>query len=155
MNLVVLMGRLTRDPETRFGASNVAVDRRFKREGQPTADFFDVVAFGKTGEFVEKYLHKASKIVLSGEIQNNNYTDRNGNKVYGMQIVASNIEFAESKAVAQANGTYQAPQSQSQQPIQQPVSSPVSSPSQDQLPTEDDFMLFPDDDGSDGIPFDI
>lgn len=109
MNKVILMGRLTRDPEVRYGgASNmaiarfsIAVDRRFKRDGEPTADFFNCTAFGKTGEFVEKYLHKGTKIVLDGEIRNDNYTNKNGEKVYGFQIVANNIEFAESKNASQ------------------------------------------------------
>lgn len=105
MNVVILMGRLTRDPEVRYGGANntavarfsIAVDRRFKREGQPDADFFECTAFGKLGEFVEKYLRKGTKIVLQGEIQNDNYTNKEGQKVYGMKIIASSIEFAESK----------------------------------------------------------
>ena len=111
MNKVILMGRLTRDAEIRYGAANntaiarfsIAVDRRYKREGQPTADFFDCRAFGKLAEFVEKYLRKGTKIVLEGEIQNNNYTNKDGQMVYGMQIIAGNIEFAESKASAAGN----------------------------------------------------
>jgi single-strand DNA-binding protein len=106
MNKIILMGRLTRDPEVRYGAANntaiarfsIAVDRRFKREGQPTADFFNCTAFGKTGEFVEKYLKKGTKVVLEGELQNNNYTNKDGQKVYGMQIVVNSLEFAESKS---------------------------------------------------------
>lgn len=115
MNKVILMGRLTRDPEMRYGgASNtaigrfsIAVDRRFKREGQPEADFFNCTAFGRTAEFVERYLKKGTKVVLEGEIQNDNYTNREGQMVYSVQIIVSNIEFAESKRVAQENGTYQ------------------------------------------------
>ncbi len=104
MNKVILMGRLTKDPEVRYGTSgsavanfSLAVDRRFKREGQPDADFFNCVAFGKTGEFVEKYLKKGTKIVLDGEIQNNNYTNKEGKTVYNVQIIANSVEFAESK----------------------------------------------------------
>ncbi|MCR5396278.1 MAG: single-stranded DNA-binding protein [Lachnospiraceae bacterium] len=118
MNKVILMGRLTRDPEMRYGASgngvasfSIAVDRRFKREGQPDADFFNCTAFGKQGEFVEKYLHKGTKIVLDGEIQNNNYTNKEGQTVYNVQIIANSIEFAESKAAAASNGSYTAPTS--------------------------------------------
>ena len=104
-----MMGRLTRDPEVRYGGANnnaiarfsIAVDRRFKREGEPDADFFNCVAFGRTGEFVEKYLKKGTKIVIDGEIRNNNYTNKDGQKVYGMDIVANTIEFAESKTSAQ------------------------------------------------------
>lgn len=103
MNKVILMGRLTRDPEVRYSNDmaiarfSIAVDRRFKREGQPEADFFNCTAFGKLGEFVEKYLHKGIKIALDGEIQNDNYTDKNGNKQYSVRIIANSIEFAESK----------------------------------------------------------
>lgn len=108
MNVCVMMGRFTRDPEVRYGASgnafarySIAVDRRFKREGQPDADFFDCVSFGKQAEFVEKYLHKGSKVVISGSIQNNNYQNREGQMVYRDQIVVDSIEFAESKAASQ------------------------------------------------------
>ncbi len=105
MNKVIMMGRLARDPEVRYGGQNnsaiarysIAVDRRFKREGQPTADFFNCVSFGKQAEFVEKYLRKGTKIVLEGELQNNNYTNKEGQTVYGMQILVSGLEFAESK----------------------------------------------------------
>ena len=100
MNKIILMGRLTRDPEVRYGgASNtaiakfsIAVDRRFKRDGEPTADFFNVTAFGKQGEFVEKYLHKGTKIVLDGEIRNDNYTNKEGQKVYGFSGKYGNKE---------------------------------------------------------------
>ena len=110
MNKVILMGRLTRDPEVRYGGANntavarfsIAVDRRFKREGDPDADFFNCVSFGKQGEFVEKYLRKGTKIVLDGEIRNNNYTNREGQMVYGMEIVTNNVEFAESKSASAA-----------------------------------------------------
>ncbi len=114
MNKVIMMGRLTRDPEVRYGGANnnaiarfsIAVDRRFKREGQPDADFFNCTAFGKLGEFVEKYLHKGTKIVLDGEVQNDNYTNKEGQKVYGTRIIANQIEFAESKnAQTQGGGT--------------------------------------------------
>lgn len=103
MNKVILMGRLTRDPEVRYSNDmaiarfSIAVDRRFKREGEQEADFFNCVAFRKTGEFVEKYLHKGTKVVLDGELHNNNYTDKNGNKQYSMEITVNTIEFAESK----------------------------------------------------------
>jgi single-strand DNA-binding protein len=108
MNKVIMMGRLTRDPEVRYGGANntavahfsLAVDRRYKRDGQPEADFFNCTAFAKTAEFVEKYLHKGTKVVLDGELQNNNYTDKNGNKQYAVQIVVNSLEFAESKASA-------------------------------------------------------
>jgi single-strand DNA-binding protein len=105
MNKVIMMGRLTRDPEVRYSNEgsavskfSLAVDRRYKREGQPDADFFNCVAFGKTAEFTEKYLKKGTKVVLEGELQNNNYTNKEGQKVYGMQIVVNSLEFAESKS---------------------------------------------------------
>ena len=105
MNKVIMMGRLTKDPEVRYGGSNntaiarytIAVDRRFKREGQPTADFFNCTTFGKPAEFVEKYLRKGTKVVIEGELQNDNYTGQDGKMVYGMRIIVSAIEFAESK----------------------------------------------------------
>ena len=106
MNKVIMMGRLTRDPETRYGQGangtavgrfSIAVDRRFKREGEPDADFFNCTVFGKQAEFVEKYLKKGTKVVLEGSVQNDNYTNKDGQKVYGTRIVVDNIEFAESK----------------------------------------------------------
>lgn len=109
MNKVILMGRLTRDPEIRYSQGDgsmaiarfsLAVDRRFKRDGEATADFFNCTAFGKQGEFVEKYLKQGSKILVTGRIENNNYTDKNGNKVYSVQIMIEELEFAESKAAS-------------------------------------------------------
>lgn len=113
MNKVILMGRLTRDPEVRYsqGASqtvvarfSVAVDRRFKREGEPDADFFNCTCFGKQAEFVERYLHKGTKIVLSGRVQNDNYTNKEGQMVYSVRIIVDEIEFAESKNASGGNG---------------------------------------------------
>ncbi len=112
MNKVILMGRLTRDPEVRYsqGASqtavarfSIAVDRRFKREGDPDADFFNCTAFSKTAEFVERYLHKGTKIVLSGRVQNDNYTNKDGQMVYSVRVMVDEIEFAESKNASGAN----------------------------------------------------
>ena len=107
MNIVILIGRLTKDPEIRYSQGapqtcisrfSIAVNRRFKREGDSDVDFFDCTAFGKTAEFMEKYLHKGTKILLQGRIENNNYVNRDGQKVYGIRIVAENIEFAEGKS---------------------------------------------------------
>lgn len=107
MNVVILIGRLTKDPEIRYSQGNlqtcisrfsIAVNRRFKREGDSDADFFECSAFGKTAEFMEKYVHKGTKILLQGRIENNNYVKRDGQKVYGIRIVAENIEFAEGKS---------------------------------------------------------
>lgn len=106
MNKVILMGRLTRDPEIRYsqganatavGSFSIAVDRRFKRDGEPEADFFNCTAFGKQAEFVEKYLKKGTKIVVVGRIQNDNYTNKEGQKVNATRIMIDEIEFAESK----------------------------------------------------------
>ena len=112
MNKVILMGRLTRDPEVRYSQSDsnmaiarfsLAVDRRFKKQGDTvTADFFNCTAFGKQGEFVEKYLKQGTKIVVIGRIQNDNYTNKEGQKVYSVQIMVEEIEFAESKAAGQS-----------------------------------------------------
>lgn len=101
------MGRLTKDPEVRYtqgdNASAVAryslaVDRRFKRDGEPTADFINCVAFGRSAEFAEKYLRQGSKIAIVGRIQTGSYTNRDGQKVYTTDIVVEEQEFAESKA---------------------------------------------------------
>ena len=106
MNKVVLMGRLTRDPDIRYSQQQMcaarftlAVDRRFKKDGdQQTADFISCVAFGKTGEFIEKYCHQGTKLVVEGRIQTGSYTNRDGNKVYTTDVVVEQAEFAESKS---------------------------------------------------------
>lgn len=102
MNKVVLMGRLTRDPEVRTGEMTIAryslaVDRRFKREGEPTADFINCVAFGKSGEFAEKYFRKGTKVAIVGRIQTGSYTNKDGQKVFTTDIIVEEQEFAESK----------------------------------------------------------
>ena len=113
MNKVIMMGRLTRDPEVRYsqGASqtaiarfSLAVDRKWKREGEPDADFFNCTVFGRQADFVEKYLRKGIKIIVAGRIQNDNYTNKEGQKVYAVQIIVDEIEFAESKNAAATNG---------------------------------------------------
>lgn len=113
MNKVILMGRLTRDPEVRYSSGanataianfSIAVDRRFKREGEPDADFFDCTAFGKQAEFVERYLKKGTKMVVVGRLQNDNYTNKEGQKVYRIRIMVDELEFAESKNAAGGNG---------------------------------------------------
>ena len=110
MNKVVLMGRLTREPDVRYiqgenpmaiARYTLAVDRRFRRDNdQQTADFISCVAFGRNGEFAEKYLHQGTKIVAEGRIQTGSYTNKEGNKVYTTEVVVENQEFAESKASA-------------------------------------------------------
>ena len=106
MNKVILMGRLTRDPEVRYtqgdnamaiGRYTLAVDRRFKRDGEAAADFISCVAFGRQAEFAEKYLRQGIRIVVTGRIQTGSYTNRDGNKVYTTDVVVEEQEFAESK----------------------------------------------------------
>ena len=106
MNKVILMGRLTRDPETRRSEGNnpltiarytLAVDRRFKREGEQQADFIGCTVFGKGAEFAEKYLRQGTKIVVTGRIQTGSYTNRDGQKAYTTDVIVEEQEFAESK----------------------------------------------------------
>lgn len=103
MNKVVLIGRLTKDVTTGNGVAKytLAVDRKYKKEGEPTADFINCVAFGKSAEFAEKYLHKGIKIAIVGRIQCGSYTNKDGQRVYTTDIVVEEQEFAESKAAAQ------------------------------------------------------
>ena len=105
MNSVQLTGRLTRDPEVRYtdgGLSiarfTLAVNRRFKQDGGPDADFIRCVAFGKTAEFIEKYFAQGRKMDLNGRIQTGSYTNQEGQKVYTTDIVVENVEFGESKS---------------------------------------------------------
>ena len=106
MNKVILMGRLTRDPEVRYSAGNnsmavarytLAVDRRFRRDGENNADFIGCVAFGKSAEFAEKYLRQGTKIIVTGRIQTGSYTNRDGQKVYTTDVIVDDQEFADSK----------------------------------------------------------
>ena len=112
MNKVILMGRLTRDTEVRYSAGEnslaiarytLAVDRRFKRDGEATADFISCVVFGKQAEFAEKYFRQGIRIVVSGRIQTGSYTNRDGVKVYTTEVVVEEQEFAESKAVSDSH----------------------------------------------------
>lgn len=112
MNKVVLMGRLTRDPEVRYTEGDnpttiarytLAVDRKFKRDGEPTADFIRCIVFGRAAEFTEKYLQKGIKVIISGRIQTGSYTNKEGVKVYTTDIVVEEQDFAESKAVSEQN----------------------------------------------------
>ena len=115
MNKVILMGRLTRDPEVRYSAGDnstavarytLAVDRRFsRREGEPTADFITCVAFGRSAEFAQKYFHQGIKIAVTGRIQTGSYTNREGVKVYTTEVIIEDQEFAESKAVSDSYQT--------------------------------------------------
>ena len=146
MNKVILMGRLTRDPEVRYSQGEsanavarytLAVDRRFKRDGDATADFINCVSFGRAAEFAEKYLRQGVKIAVTGRIQTGSYTNKDGNKVYTTEVVVENQEFAESKASASNNeGGFQ-PQAQS---------APTA-------PAGDGFMNIPDGVEDVGLPF--
>lgn len=107
MNKAILMGRLTRDPEVRYSAGEnalaiarytLAVDRRFRRDGEATADFINCVAFGRSAEFAEKYFRQGLKIAVTGRIQTGSYTNREGQKVYTTEVVVEDQEFAESKS---------------------------------------------------------
>ena len=112
MNKVILMGRLTRDPEVRYSAGEnalaiarytLAVDRRFRRDGEASADFISCVSFGRTAEFAEKYFRQGLKIAVTGRIQTGSYTNKDGQKVYTTDVVVEEQEFAESKATSDAN----------------------------------------------------
>lgn len=137
MNKVILMGRFTRNPEMRYtdgGTSiakfNLAVDRRYKQENGPTADFINCIAFGRTAEFIEKYLFKGSKCVVEGRIQTSSYKKEDGTIVYTTDVVVEQVEFAESKASSNNN-------------------SPASaSPN-----GNNDFMNIPDEISDDELPF--
>ena len=147
MNKVVLMGRLTRDPEVRYSQGEnalaiarytLAVDRRFKRDGEQTADFINCVVFGKSAEFTERYFRQGMRVVVCGRIQTGSYTNRDGVKVYTTEVVVEEQEFAESKATADSNNNYQP---------QQPVAS------QPTAPAGDGFMNIPDSVDDSGLPF--
>ena len=115
MNKVILMGRLTRDPEVRYSAGEnalaiarytLAVDRRFRRDGEATADFISCVSFGRTAEFAEKYFHQGMRVSISGRIQTGSYTNKDGQKVYTTDVVVEECEFAESKNAAGDNSGF-------------------------------------------------
>ena len=129
---------MTKDPEIRYsqGANatcvaryTLAVDRKFKQEGQPTADFINCIAFGKLGEFAEKYLHKGVKIAVTGRIQTGSYKNKDGNTVYTTDVVVEEQEFCESKSSNQPQGNDR-PQASS-----------------------DGFMSIPDNLEDEGLPF--
>ena len=105
MNKSIFTGNLTRDPEIRYSQGTnmavahfgIAVNRKFAKDGEVDTDFFNCTAFGKTAEFIEKYFHKGSRIFLAGRVQNDNYTNKNGEKVYSVQIIVEDVEFGEKK----------------------------------------------------------
>ena len=142
MNKVILMGRLTRDPEVRYSQGEnalaiarytLAVDRRFRRnnDGEQTADFIGCVAFGRSAEFAEKYFRQGLKVIVTGRIQTGSYTNKEGQKVYTTDVVVEDQEFAESKAASESSmGSYR-----------QASPSPSPAPSAD---IGDGFMNIPD-----------
>lgn len=111
MNKVILMGRLVRDVETRNAGEmaisryTLAVDRRFKKDGEESADFISCVAFGKSGEFAEKYFKKGTKVVVTGRLQTGSYTNKDGQKVYTTDVIIEDQEFAESKGSGDGQAT--------------------------------------------------
>ena len=141
MNKVILMGRLTRDPEVRYSQGEnplaiarftLAVDRRYKREGEACADFINCVAFGRQAEHTERFYRQGLKVVVTGRIQTGSYTNKDGVKVYTTEVVVEEQEFAESKAVSDANaGGFRAA------PTPAPAPAPVSD-------AGDGFMNIPD-----------
>ena len=150
MNKVILMGRLTRDPEVRYSAGEnalaiarytLAVDRRFRRDGEASADFINCVSFGRTAEFAEKYFRQGLKIAVTGRIQTGSYTNREGQKVYTTEVVVEDQEFAESKSASAGsdNGGYRPAMSQSRP---EPASAVASG-----------FMNIPDGVEDEGLPF--
>ena len=148
MNKVILMGRLTRDPEVRYSQGDnatavarftLAVDRRIKRDNEASVDYINCVSFGRSAEFAEKYFHKGTKIVITGRIQTGSYTNKDGQKVYTTDIVIEEQDFAESKAASQQNNSGNAQNASNNQQAQQPK--PQTSP--------DDFMSADDE----GLPF--
>ncbi len=137
MNKVILMGRLTRDPEVRYSQGEnasavarytLAVDRRFRRDGEATADFINCVAFGRAAEFAERYLRQGTKIAVTGRIQTGSYTNKDGVKVYTTDVIVEEQEFAESKNASSA-------------PSESFQASPAPSPSAN---IGDGFMNIPD-----------
>ena len=105
MNRVILIGRTTKDAEVRYAQGSntavakfsLAVDRKFKKDGEPTADFINCTAFGKTAEVIEKYVHKGTKIAVTGRIQTGSYTNKDGQRVYTTDVMLEELEFCESK----------------------------------------------------------
>ena len=147
MNKAILMGRLTRNPDIRYTQGEkpmciarytLAVDRRFKRDGEQEADFISCVAFGRQAEFAEKYLQKGTKIVISGRIQTGSYTNREGARIYTTDIVVEEQDFAESKATAAgSNPESRAAAAGSEAPKQKEETAA------NQPPLQDGFMTIP------------
>ena len=148
MNKVILMGRLTRDPEVRYSNGEnstaiakytLAVDRRLKRDGEPTADFIRCVTFGRNAEFAEKYLRQGTKIVICGRIQTGSYINQDGQTVYTTDVVVEEQDFAESKS----NGNNNQQSNQRNQNSQQTGNPPMGSPNQNSQQTGNPPMGMP------------
>ena len=146
MNKVILMGRLTRDPEVRYSQGDnataiarftLAVERRIKRDNEASADFINCISFGRSAEFAEKYFRKGTKIVICGRIQTGSYTNKDGQKVYTTDIVIEEQDFAESKATSQQNNSGSVQNNSNSRQSQKPQ------------PDPDEFMSVDDDD----LPF--
>lgn len=140
MNKVILMGRLTKDPDIRYTQGSnpicvarytLAVDRRFHKEGEQTADFINCVVFGKGAEFAQKYLFRGTKIVISGRIQTGSYTNKEGQKIYTTDVIVEEQDFAESKSSNRSN---------------EKTETPPPAP-------EEDFMSIPDGMEQEELPF--
>ena len=148
MNKVILMGRLTRDPEVRYSQGErpiavarytLAVNRTFKRAGEPDADFINCVTFGRSAEFAEKYFRQGMRVLVSGRLQTGSYVNKEGQKVYTTEVILDDQEFADSKGAASEMGGYT-----------------QSAPSQRPAPTSaigDGFMNIPDGVEDEGLPF--
>ena len=166
MNKVILMGRLTREPDVRYSQNadgsmavaryTLAVDRRRARNNndEQSADFISCVAFGRSGEFAEKYLHQGTKIVVTGRIQTGSYTNKDGQRVYTTDVVVEEQDFAESKAAASSyTGGYQQQGGYANAP--EPQAAPAYTPSRPEpsAVAGDGFMNIPDGVEDEGLPF--
>ena len=152
MNKAILLGRIVREPEIRYTQGDkpmciarytLAVDRRFKRQGEATADFIPCVCFGKTAEFIEKYGKKGTKLAISGRITTGSYTNRDGQKVYTTEVTVEEQDFAESKATAPQNAEQTTQKTSTQQ----------TAPNAQTGAGIDNYMNIPDGIDSDDMPF--
>ena len=152
MNKAILLGRIVREPEIRYTQGDkpmciarytLAVDRRFKRQGEATADFIPCVCFGKTAEFIEKYGKKGTKLAISGRITTGSYTNRDGQKVYTTEVTVEEQDFAESKAAAPQNAEQTTQKTSTQQ----------TAPNAQTGAGIDNYMNIPDGIDSDDMPF--
>ena len=161
MNSVILTGRLTRDPRTSYsqGADQtaitrftLAVNRRFAKEGEPTADFIECVSFGRQAEHASRYYTKGTKIEVRGRIQTGSYVNRDGQRVYTTEVVIDEMDFAESKAAADQSRSL-APQAPEPQAAQTPAPAPAPQMTPKQARETGQFMAIPDEAEDFGLPF--